>query len=112
MFPMEKLYHVRQDRRLYLTQGETGLRRMAIDYITSLHPNIKAKFSAGYLEWMYGGVGGEILYIPDNKSWALGIDAYWVKQRDFDQKFSFLDYETTTGFITYYQDIPFYDMRF
>ena len=109
--PDGELYHVRQDRRLYLTQGETGLRRMAIDYITSLHPNIKAKFSAGYLEWMYGGVGGEILYIPDNKSWALGIDAYWVKQRDFDQKFSFLDYETTTGFITYYQDIPFYDMR-
>ena len=71
-------------------------------------PNIKAKASAGILEWMYGGYGGEIVYFPDNKHWALGIDAYWVKQREFDQKFSFRDYETVTGLITAYYDIPFY----
>jgi len=110
--PDGELYHVRQDRRLYLTQGESGLRRMALDYVVDLNPNVKAKFSIGYLEWMYGGLGGEVLYLPDNKKWALGIDAYWVKQREFDQKFSFRDYDTVTGFITYYRDIPFYDMRF
>jgi len=106
-----ELYHVRQNRRLYLTEGKSGLRRMALDYLVDIHPNLKAKLSAGYLEWMYGGVGGELLYIPDNKRWALGIDTYWVKQRDYDQKFSFKDYETVTGFLTYYQDIPFYNMR-
>ena len=106
-----ELYHVRQDRRLYLTEGTTGLRKMSLDYFVDLHPNIKAKLSAGYLEWMYGGLGGELLYIPDNKRWALGLDTYWVKQREFEQKFAFRDYETITGFISYYQDIPFYDMR-
>lgn len=109
--PDGELYHVRQDRRLYLTEGESGLRRMSIDYVTNLNPNVTAKVSAGYLEWMYGGIGGEILYMPDDRSWALGIDAYWVKQREFNQRLSFKDYETVTGFLTYYQDIPFYDMR-
>tara|TARA_B100001750_G_scaffold224416_1_gene215457 strand:- start:8440 stop:10641 length:2202 start_codon:yes stop_codon:yes gene_type:complete len=106
-----ELYHVRQNRRLYLTEGETGIRRMALDYLVDIHPNIKAKFSAGYIEWMFGGIGGEVLYMPQHRRWALGLDAYWVKQRDFNQGLSFQDYETITGFLTYYRDIPFYDMR-
>ena len=67
---------------------------MALDYLVDLHPNIKAKLYVGYLEWMYGGAGAEVLYIPEHKRWALGVDTFWVKQRDFDQKFSFRDYET------------------
>ncbi len=109
--PDGELYNVRQDRRLYLTQGKTGLRRMALDYLVDLHPNLKGKLSAGYIEWMYGGIGGELLYMPDNKRWAIGVDTHWVKQRDYDQKFSFKDYETVTGFLNYYQEIPFYNMR-
>jgi hypothetical protein len=109
--PDGELYHVRQDRRLYLTEGESGLRRMSLDYLIDINSNIKAKITSGYLEWMYGGVGGEIIYMPNNKRWAIGVDTYWIKQREFDQKFSFKDYETLTGFVTYYRDIPFYDMR-
>ena len=45
--PDGQLYHVRQNRRLYLTEGMTGLRRMALDYLVDLHPNLKAKLSAG-----------------------------------------------------------------
>ena len=110
--PDGELHHVRQNRRLYLTEGESGLRRMALDYLFDISPNVTAKMSAGYLEWMYGGIGGEVLYIPDHKQWALGVDAYWVKQREFDQKFSFQDYQTVTGFVSFYYDLPFYDMRF
>ena len=109
--PDGELYHVRQNRRLYLTEGETGLRRMAIDRLVQINPNIYAKYSLGYLEWMYGGLGGEILYIPDNKRWAIGMDAYVVKQRDYNQRLGFQDYKTITGFISFYKDIPFYDMR-
>ena len=109
--PDGKLHHVRQDRRLYLTEGETGLRKMALDYVFQVSPNINGKMQFGYLEWMYGGFGGEMLYTPTNKRWGVGIDAYWVKQREFDQKFSFQDYSTVTGFLSYYQDIPFYNMR-
>ena len=110
--PDGTLYHVRQNRRLYLTQGESGLRSLALDYFIDLHPNVKAKLSVGYLEWMYGGYGGEILYMPDHKQWALGLDAHWVKQREYDGGLNFLDYETVTGFLSFYYDVPFYDMRF
>jgi hypothetical protein len=109
--PDGKLYHVRQDRRLYLTEGESGIRRMALDYIFAFNSNIKGKVSVGYLEWMYGGVGGEFLYTPDHNKWSIGLESYWVKQRDFDQKFSFRDYQTTTSLLTHYYNIPFYQLR-
>ena len=68
--PDGALYNVRQNRRLYLTEGLSGLRRMSFDYLIDLHPNVKAMVSAGLLEWMYGGIGGEVLYMPDNKRWG------------------------------------------
>ena len=110
--PDGQLHHVRQDRRLYLTEGESGLNRMALDYLIDINSNVTAKITAGYLEWMYGGIGGEVLYMPDQRHWALGADLYWVKQREFDKKFSFLDYETVTGFVNFYYDLPFYNLRF
>ena len=109
--PDGALHHVRQDRRRYLTEGQSGLRRMQLDYLMDINRNLKAKLTAGYIEWMYGGIGGEIIYAPDNKHWAIGMDAYWVKQREFDQKFSFRDYDTVTGFLSYYQELPIYNMR-
>ena len=33
--PDGALHHVRQDRRLYLTEGKTGIRRLALDYLLS-----------------------------------------------------------------------------
>ena len=109
--PDGKLHHVRQDRRLYLTEGKTGMRKMSLDYFFNINSDINAKLSFGYLEWMFGGIGGQILYKPQNKNWALGIDSYWVKQREFNQKFSFREYDTVTGFLSFYYDIPFFDMR-
>ena len=109
--PDGQLHHVRQNRRLYLTEGTSGLRQMSLAYTTSINSNIKAKVALGYLEWMFGGFGGEILYLPDHKRWALGMDVWWLKQRDFDQKFSFQDYEVITAMTTFYYDLPFYDMR-
>ena len=32
---------------------------------------------------MFGGVGGEFLWSPFMKRWALGLNLNWVKQRDF-----------------------------
>ena len=110
-YPDGELYHVRQDRRLYLTEGKSGIRRMALDNIHSINKNLKTKFSVGYLEWMFGGAGGEILYIPDSRDWGIGAELFWVKQRDFDQKFDFKDYETVTGFLNFYYDLPFYNLR-
>ena len=113
-WPDGELYHVRQNRRKYITgEGEKfGMQDLSLHYYADLHPNVKGVISGGYLEMMFGGVGGEVVYMPDHKQWALGVDAYWVKQRDFDQKFGFQDYETVTAFLSYYYELPFYNMRF
>ncbi len=90
-WPDGELYHVRQNRRKYITgEGEKfGMQDLSFHYFADLHPNVKGVISGGYLEMMFGGVGGEVVYMPDHKQWALGVDAYWLKQRDFDQKFGF-----------------------
>ena len=51
---------------------------------------------------MFAGVGGEVLYRPFNSSFQLGFSLHRVRQRDFDQRFSFREYETTTGHIGHY----------
>ena len=111
-WPDGQLHHVRQNRRRYINEGASGVRKAVFDYLVDLHPNVKGKITAGYIEMMFGGIGGEVIYMPDHKQWALGFNAYWLKQRDFDQKFGFQDFETVTGFLSYYYDLPFYDMRF
>tara|TARA_B100001750_G_scaffold157443_1_gene126675 strand:- start:185 stop:2449 length:2265 start_codon:yes stop_codon:yes gene_type:complete len=113
-WPDGELYHVRQNRRQYITGegSKFGMTDLSLHYFADLHPNVKGVISAGYLEMMFGGIGGEVIYMPDHKQWALGFDTYWLKQRDFDQKFGFQDFETVTAFLSYYYELPFYNMRF
>jgi hypothetical protein len=59
---------------------------------------------AGYFESMYGGLGAEILYRPHGENWAIGLDANYAKQRDFDQGFGFRDYSVATGHLTGYYE--------
>ena len=105
------LYRVRSDLRRFYRQGRNSIQRLQIDYLTKPGESFYTRISAGIFEDMYAGIGGEVLYLPQGKSWAIGLDAYWVKQRDYNQMLSFRDYDTFTGHLTLYQDIPFYDIR-
>lgn len=102
---------VRSDIVRYLKEGENNLVKLETNYVWSPAPSWWARFSAGIFEEMYGGVAGEVLYRPPYASWALGLDVNRVRQRDFDQRFAFRDYEVTTGHLTGYFDLPFYDMQ-
>ena len=51
---------------------------------------------------MYGGIAVEALFRPRAENWAVGLNVNRVRQRDFDQQFSFRDYEVTTGHLTLY----------
>ena len=51
--------------------------------------------------------GGEALYRPFDESYHLGFSLHKVKQRDFDQRFSLRDYETTTGHLGIYLSLPY-----
>jgi hypothetical protein len=106
-----ELPRVRSDIKYYLQEGETGIRRLEADYLWKPAGDWYARVSAGLLEEMFGGVGGEVLYRPWGSRLALGADLAWVKQRDFDQKLDFRDYEVVTGHATLYYELPFYDLR-
>lgn len=99
--PDSKMRHVRTDVVQYLKEDDIYIGRMQIDYLMSPYREVYAKFSGGIFEQMYGGIGGEILYRPFYKNFNIGMELFYVKQRAFDQKFSFKDYETTTGHINF-----------
>ena len=60
----------------------------------------------GLFEEMFAGIGGEILLRDINKPWYLTANYYWVKQREFNQRFSFREYETFTGHFNFIWETP------
>ena len=92
----------------YLKDGsDISFPRMQFNYIDNLTRDLYTRFSFGLFEEMYGGFGFESLYRPFASSFALGVEVYDVKKRDFDQKFSFKDYDVVTGHINaYYKHSP------
>lgn len=99
--------HVRTDIVKYLQESEKyHLKRVQLNYFGTLSSNIYTKLSAGLLEEMFGGFGGEILYRPFTKNYGIGLEIWRVKQREYDMLFSFRDYETTTGHINLFYTEP------
>ncbi|TDU26645.1 exopolysaccharide biosynthesis protein YbjH [Panacagrimonas perspica] len=105
-----RLPKVRSDIVRYLKEGENNLVRLETNYVWSPRPSWYARLSGGIFEEMYGGIAGEVLYRRPEARWAVGLDVNRVRQRDFDQRFSFRDYEVTTGHLTGYFQLPFYGM--
>ena len=98
--------HVRSDIQSYLEEGKNNLARLKMDYIWSPAKNWFARIDVGLIEEMFGGIGGEILYRPFNARYGLGIVAHRVKQRDYDQRFTFRDYKVNTGHLEFFYDFP------
>ena len=106
------LPHVRSDFLKYFTQGKTGIGRLDAEYRFRVTPTIFATVKVGYLESMFAGGGGEILWRPPGARWAVGADIYQVWQRDFDRLFGLQHYHQTTGHVSLYYDSPWYDLNF
>ena len=95
----------------YLAAGKNNLVNLYASYTTNLATDWYAGVHAGIFEEMYAGVGGEVLYRPFNSRLAVGFNMFHVWQRDFDQRFDFLDYDTTTGHLSLYYDWPVYGLQ-
>jgi hypothetical protein len=106
------LPHVRSDQQKYFSQGKNGVASLEADYEFRLAPDVFAIARAGYLESMFGGGGGEILWRPENQRWALGFDGYEVWQRNFDRLFGFQHYRAFTGHVSIYYASPWYNLNF
>ena len=80
---------------------------MSFEYYSNPVKDIYARFDLGLLEAMFGGFGGEVLYRPFDEDYAIGLIAHKVKQRGYNQLFSFRDYSTVTGHLALYYDFPY-----
>nr|WP_235913578.1 YjbH domain-containing protein [Pseudoroseomonas coralli] len=104
------LPHVRTDYAEYAREGETAIAALYAERIWNLAPDVFARTTAGYLEPMFGGASGEVLWRPHDRAFALGLDLNWVRQRDYDQKFGFRDYSVATGHVSLYADLPVWNL--
>ena len=100
-----ELPHVRSDIQDYLKEGKNNIQRMKLEYLFSPYKDIFVRADFGILEEMFAGVGGEVLYRPYDRRSAIGVSVHKVKQRGYNQLFSFREYETTTGHIGFHTNI-------
>jgi membrane-associated phospholipid phosphatase len=102
---------VRTHIREYITTADLTLPILQLTHVGKLGANQYYSIYGGMLESMFGGVGAEWLYRPFGSQLALGVDINAVKQRGFEQDFSFRDYQTTTGHVSLYWDTGIQDIQ-
>ena len=78
------LPHVRSDHDIYARDGDPGIDQLTITKVNKIMPSVYGKLTAGYLEKMFAGVSGEILWKPISSSLGIGIELSQVQQRNFD----------------------------
>lgn len=98
------IQRVRSDGPLYSAAGDPALTQLVVSYQTNVAPDFYGRVTAGYLEQMYGGLSTELLWKPVDSRLGIGLELNYAKQRDFEQRFGFQDYEVVTGHLSGYYD--------
>ncbi|ANO34179.1 hypothetical protein A6E01_13275 [Vibrio breoganii] len=104
--------------RAYVDENRLRMKNLQLTWFEDFGSNWYTQLYGGYLEMMFAGVGGEVLYRPLNSSWAFGVDVNLIYQRDPESWFGVFDSPTqysevdqryynvivqgTTGFVTAY----------
>jgi hypothetical protein len=110
--PDSALPHVRTDFFKFFTQGKNGIGELEANYLMRLAPDVYAVARAGYLESMYAGFGGEVLWRPENQRWAIDADIFDVQERNFDRLFGLQNYHVVTGHVSVFYETPWYNFIF
>ena len=97
------LPRVRTDNILYAQGSDTILDNLYVSRQWKPGNDVYARVTAGYLERMFGGVSGEVLWKPVGSRLALGVEANYVQQRDFSG-LGFQDYSVATGHASAYYE--------
>jgi len=85
-------------------QNTPVLQNLTADYVTQLSDRLYGRVSAGYLERMFGGVSGEVLWRDAASPLAYGLEMNYAAQRDPDSFAGFTDYDTISGHGSVYWD--------
>lgn len=96
------LPRVRTYIREYVTGSTVSMENLYLQWQDQILPDVYAQAYGGYLETMFGGVGGEVLYRPVDSNIAVGFDINYVRQRSYENDFDFFDYKTVTGHVNVY----------
>lgn len=89
-----------------------GLDRAYMGFMRSLKTDLHVALGAGYLEERYAGLGGEILYRPFGKTFAVGAEGWLVNARN-PYTFSALGLDPAgifTGHVQGWYEIPQTDL--
>jgi len=100
-----RIQRVRSDFALYDREGDPALTDLTLAYYARAGENLYGRITGGYLEEMYGGLSAELLWKPVDSPLALGAELNYVRQRDFDQRFGFRDYQVATGHVSAYWEM-------
>jgi len=101
------LPHVRSDFGQYAGGSRLKLDHLLLNRVYQPSERTYARLTGGYLEQMYGGVGGQWLYVERGAPWAFDLSVDAVKQRDFDGRFDFRDYQTVTALAAIHYRLPY-----
>ncbi len=71
---------IRQDVLGFAWQG-LNIERLMLSGFATPKPNLYIAGHAGYLEEMFFGLGGELLYRPNNSPFAIGMEAWGTMKR-------------------------------
>lgn len=94
--------HVRSDYGLYDRQGDPAIKHLTVERFFRPGENLYGRVTAGYLETMYAGVSGEVLFKPANSRLGLGLELNAVRQRAFNQLLGLQAYGVVTGHASAY----------
>ena len=100
---------VRSDVVKYLTEGDSGLEKLIVEGRDTIGRSLHYRVYGGYLETMFAGAGGEVLYWPHKSRLAFGASATFAKQREYNRGFGLLDYSVLTGHVSAYWATPLYN---
>lgn len=101
---------VRSDLIAFRRDSPTTVESVTGEVITKLSPALYGRVTAGYLETMYGGVSGEVLWKPATSSVGLGAEVNWVTARETDGLFGFRELDglaEVNGHLSLYWDTGF-----
>lgn len=93
----------RRDAGNYMLAKGPQLERLTMTHLGRAGPALYTRLTAGYLERMYGGVSGELLWKPVGSRLGLGAEITYAAKRD-TQGLGFNGQNATTGFVSAYYE--------
>lgn len=97
---------VRSNIPLYYAKDNVKLQQAVLNNYQQLATSTYGRLSAGVYELMYNGVGGQVIYAPQGRDWALDLSVDQVWQRNYDGWFGNVGYNTLQSIGSFHYRFP------